>query len=113
MGVKITRDGNIIKASGWPAGSIVGFVFGILFLIVGILTIFANTTVSLVIIILSNIILYASRRHGNGARNRKLAEEVEKEIVIKYGAELIQKVKTPEIIKELAEAYIQLNNETK
>ena len=79
MGVKITRDGNIIKASGWPAGSIVGFVFGILFLIVGILTIFANTTVSLVIIILSNIILYASRRHGNGARNRKLAEEVEKD----------------------------------
>jgi len=39
--------------------------------------------------------------------------ELEKEIVIKYGAELIQKVKTPEIIKELAEAYIQLNNETK
>ena len=79
MGIKITRDGNIIKAAGWPAGSIVGNLFGILFLIVGILTIFANATVSLVIIILSNIILYASRRHGNGARNRKLAEEVEKD----------------------------------
>lgn len=38
--------------------------------------------------------------------------ELDKEILSKYGAEFMQKVKEPESIKERAQAYIQLSNET-
>jgi hypothetical protein len=38
--------------------------------------------------------------------------ELDKKIVSKYGDEFIQKVKTPESIKERDEGYIQLNNKT-
>lgn len=39
--------------------------------------------------------------------------EFESEIITKYGTEFTQKVKAPEIIKELVEAYSQLINKTK
>jgi len=39
-------------------------------------------------------------------------DELDKKIVSKYGAEFMQKVKTPESIKERDEGYIQLNNKT-
>ena len=38
--------------------------------------------------------------------------ELDKKIVSKYGDEFMQKVKTPESIKERDEGYIQLNNKT-
>lgn len=80
MGIKITRDvNNNIIAKGWPASAGVGMAFGILLLMVGILAIFSNPAVAAIILLLANIILYASRRHGNGARNRKLVEAIEKD----------------------------------
>lgn len=38
--------------------------------------------------------------------------ELDKKIVSKFGDEFMQKVKTPESIKERDEGYIQLNNKT-
>ena len=38
--------------------------------------------------------------------------ELDKKIVSKYGDEFMQKVKTPDSIKERDEGYIQLNNKT-
>jgi hypothetical protein len=73
MTIKITRQGNQIKATGRPTLSNVGLTFAILFIIGGIIAFVAHPGIgSAIIFFIAWLIAYASNRHAKHERQKAL-----------------------------------------
>ena len=76
MGVTTFKDANgKYWAKGMPAISKVGIFFGIIFLIAGVIALFAGSLLSgFVLLPIGNIILFATNRHTGSVQQRKATQ---------------------------------------
>lgn len=74
MGIKIVREGNIVKAKGSPLASNICYFFAVLLFIAGGIMILAGSLGAAILAIIGTILIYAGSHHANNIRTKKLRE---------------------------------------
>lgn len=78
MAIKIVEEGNYLVAKGSPAISNIGYFFGILCFIVGVIMLLAGTLGAVIPGIIGTIFIYSAAHHSKKVRERKIREYREK-----------------------------------
>jgi len=75
MGFTITdnNDGTY-KVTGHTSSFWLGWIFGVLFLIIGFISIFVNPIGGAIILFIANIILFVNNRHQKSSQQRAINE---------------------------------------